>query len=416
MIRGRLLFAQIEKHVPKKQFTIITGARQTGKTSLLNLLHQSLHSKGLAVFQYTLEDSALLSMLNDNPENLFSLTGTPKKLIANKQINPEDKIYVLIDEIQYLKDPSNFLKLLYDKYHESLKLIVTGSSAFYIDRKFTDSLAGRKQIFWLKTLSFNEFLQFKECNELEKELQQLREPKVYYSSHDAVIKSFFDEYLTYGGYPAVVLANDIIEKKQILNDIKNSYLKRDIHESNISHEIQFMHLFRLLAQQTGELVNRNELSATLRLDNKTIENYLYILQKCFHIHLLNPLWNNLRKEITKMPKVYFYDLGMRNSLLNRFDMVSERSDKGQLIENYLFCRLNELYSADQLNFWRTTDQHEVDFVVSTEFQKGYAYEVKYDGIKADISKYKKFIQAYPDYPLSFISFLKAENCIEALKF
>ncbi len=162
-------------------------------------------------------------------------------------------------------------------------------------------------------------------------------------------------------------------------------------------------------------MNKNELSITLGLNQRTLERYLHILQKCFYINLLPPFYQNIRKEITKMPKVYLYDLGLRNKLINRFYNFNDREDKGQLLENYVLIRLEELYDKDQIKYWRTTDKNEVDFVVTETFGSGKAYEVKFSDAKFRPKSFKKFQQFYPSYKLKCISYQSSGNSIPILK-
>ncbi len=150
------------------------------------------------------------------------------------------------------------------------------------------------------------------------------------------------------------------------------------------------------------MASKGELASTLQIDNKTIDNYLYILNKCYHIHLLKPFFRNLRKELTKMPKIYFNDLGLRNALLNRFSPVIHRADKGELLENFYFTQFRQLYSLDQLKYWRTSDQNEVDFIIEESFGEGKALEVKWNPLNFKRKKYQKFEQTYPNFPLSCI--------------
>jgi predicted AAA+ superfamily ATPase len=164
----------------------------------------------------------------------------------------------------------------------------------------------------------------------------------------------------------------------------------------------FYNLFRLLAAQTGNLLNVRELSITLRIKNETVANYLKILQNCFHVVLVRPFFQNIRKELTKMPKVYLLDSGMRNSLLNNFQPLIERIDKGMYWENSVFGLLCEKYNIDDLFFWRTFDGNEVDFVIPY-IEPPYAIECKFDSALANASKYKKFTQNYPNIPLLFYS-------------
>jgi len=395
----RRLFDQLAAHLPEKEFTVVVGARQTGKTTLLNQLMQALRESNDEVYLLTLEDHAILRQLNEHPENLFNLVIR----------NPDSRLYILIDEVQYLDDPSNFLKLIYDKYAPQVKVIATGSSAFYIDKKFKDSLAGRKRLFELYTLDFDEFLYFKTgTHDLATELERIRKNQEYISARRIEMETFLLEYLTFGGYPAVVLASSGPMKVEILKELTGSFIKRDIAEANIQDTAKFYQLMTLLSQQTGALVNTNELSRTLRLSVTAVDNYLYVLQKCFHIQLIRPFFSNLRKEITKMPKVYFHDLGFRNALLNQYQPLAQRIDKGMLLENYAFIRLRNMFDNDTIKFWRTADGNEVDFVIIQIPGSGIAIEIKSDEVQFNPSRYKKFIEEYPNYILQ-VRALQATN-------
>ncbi len=310
---------------------------------------------------------------------------------------------MLIDEVQYAREPSQFLKYLYDTYEGNLKIVATGSSAFYIDHKFRDSLAGRKRIFRLNTLNFREYLVFQNQELLAAELDRLHADRAALSTYADDLRRAFWEYLRFGGYPAVALETSDREKRFTLDELKNAYVRRDVQESKIANELKFFRLFQILADQTGNLLNKNALAGELQLDAKTVDNYVYVLEKCFHVGLLIPFFRNLRKELTKMPKIYFLDLGMRNALLNRFEALPNRADKGQLLENYFFLRLNDLYPADQIFFWRTADGNEVDFVVRETFDAGQAYEVKWADTKGIGNKYSLFTKNNPEFPLQYLT-------------
>lgn len=396
----RKLYSTLTKHLKEKEFTIISGARQTGKTTLLNQLLNYLQQRKETVFFLTLEDPAILARLNQHPDNLF-------EFIIRE---PEKRIFILLDEVQYLNDPSNFLKFLYDKYSPQLKVIATGSSAFYIDRKFKDSLAGRKRLFELYTLDFDEYLNFRTTkDDLKEELVRIRSNNTYTSIKRKELESHFAEYLTYGGYPEVVLAGSVIKKMELLKELMGSYLKRDVSESNIQDQDKFYRLLILLSHQTGSLVNVNELSRTLKLSVTAVENYLYVLRKCFHVHLVNPFYGNIRKELTKMPKVYFHDLGFRNIIMNLFASLDQRPDKGSVIENYAFIRLREHYGSDNLRYWRTADGNEIDFIITETVGKGKAIEIKFEEGNFNPSRYSKFTEGYPGYQLSHRSLRSKDN-------
>ena len=381
----------IAEHLSKKEFTILIGARQIGKSTLLKQLFADLNQKGETVYFLNLDRKEILDELNESPENLFKIC----------PLQPDKKIIVFIDEIQYLDDATTFIKLLFDEYSDRLKIVATGSSAFYIDKQFNDSLVGRKKIFQMGTLDFEEFLLFKGRNDLVEEVLKLKNKKKVKSIQENVLWGYMDEFVNYGGYPAVVLENDIAQKIELLKDIRDSFIKRDILESGITDETKFYRMLMLLASQSGNLLNVNEISNTLRITNATVENYLYVLQKCFHISVVKPFYKNLRKELTKMPKVYLNDLGLRNALINYFSPLEQRADKGMVLENLSFRLLSERFDQDQIKYWRTADGNEVDFVVETSYLKGFAVEVKFNEQDVKPNKYNKFTQNYPDFPLEF---------------
>mgnify|MGYP001567118007 FL=1 len=303
------------------------------------------------------------------------------------------RIVVFIDEIQYLKNPTNFLKYLYDEHGGKIKLIVTGSSAFYLDKKFRDSLAGRKIIFPVNTLSFREFLLFKK----EKDLYQ-KDFNVLGLAEKNKLSAYYYEYLLYGGYPRVVLS-ELNEKENILRELAYSYIKKDIYEAGVRQDEIFYKLFKILAGQVGCLVNSSELSNTLDISKTAVDNYLLVMQKSFHIFLVKPFHQNIRKEISKMPKIYFNDLGLRNFFTGDFRGLAARNDQGQLLENAVFRQLRERYELEKIKFWRTTDQKEIDFVVGDQE----ALEVKHNVKNLKIKNWEYFLKIYPSFKLSIIS-------------
>jgi hypothetical protein len=361
-----------KKYLESDEVLIFVGARQAGKTTILHQLEEEIKNK--PHFFINLEDKEICHLLDKSPKEIFKIL----------PINFEKRTYIFIDEIQYLKDPTNFLKYIFDQYQSKIKLIVSGSSAFYLDKRFKDSLAGRKKIFNVYTASLKEFFKFKEFDNLSikkfNDLTLIERDK---------FKELYYEYLIFGGYPRVIMAS-IEEKKEVLRDIVYSYVKKDIYEANIRQDEIFYRLMKILAQQIGNLVNSSELSLTLGVSKTAIDNYLYVMQKSFHISLIRPFYKNIRKELVKMPKIYFYDFGLRNFLVNNFEPFLLRTDKGQILENYFFRSLINRYYIDQIKFWRTVDGAEVDFVVEDK-----AYEIKVNKKLAKVSKYKLFQKKYP---------------------
>jgi hypothetical protein len=388
MIR-RKLFEDLQSHLLKKEYSIITGARQTGKSTLLKQLETSCREMKIPVVFLNLENKTILTELNENPLNLLKFMP-----------EPNTKTIALVDEIQYLDDPSNFLKLLYDEHSEYIKVVATGSSAFYIDNQFRDSLAGRKKIFQLYTCSFDEYLDLSGKSDLREEKNYLLKNGDFKSTLTDYLRVEWESYMIYGGYPAIVTEPDKQEKINRLKEIRDSFVKRDILESGVINETAFYNLFRVLAGQTGGMVNVNELSSTLRIKNETVDNFLTIMQKCFHIALVKPFFRNLRKELVKMPKVFMLDTGLRNCLLNNFQPLTVRTDKGELWENTIFRILADKMGTDAIQYWRTSAGNEVDFILSDN-ERLKAIEVKYDNNQVNLNKYKLFTENYPDIPLQF---------------
>jgi uncharacterized protein len=385
----RKLFDPLASHLHKKEFTILTGARQTGKSTLLRQLETHCKDQSLPSVFLNLENKDILSILNEQPLNLLNYLPEVK-----------GRVITFIDEIQYLNDPSNFLKLLYDEHVEKIKIVAAGSSAFYMDDHFRDSLTGRKRVFQLLTCSFKEYLQLKGKDELLGEHKRILSNNKAKTTQLEYLRLEWESYMLYGGYPAVITEPDNREKIEKLKEIRDSFVKRDILESGVQNETAFYHLFKLLAEQSGCLVNVHELSTTLRIKNNTIDSYLHILQKCFHLALVKPFFRNLRKELTKMPKGFLLDTGLRNCLLNNFQQIPDRLDKGEIWETSYFRWLTDKYGLDAIYYWRTADGNEVDFVLP-EIDNPFAIETKYDEGLIRPNKYKKFTEAYPEIPLHF---------------
>ena len=383
MLYEREIIQKIKKVLTREECVILSGARQTGKTSIMLMLKNYLEEQGETCHYFNLENQDNLQLLNTHPFQIFEMI--PEK---------KTKQYVFIDEIQYLDDPSNFLKLLYDEKRSAVKIICSGSSSFYIDKKFHDSLAGRKFIFEISTLNFDEFLVFKN----EKELQQKKGKKltVYYQKK---IQQLWEQYLTFGAYPKVALAENDEMRQMELEEIGTSYTKKDITDAGIRNQEKYFALLKILAGQAGSLINSQELAGTLGVAHKTVDEYLYVIAKSYQVAFIKPFFRSFRKELVKMPKGYFYDLGLRNFFLGNFDAANKRNDAGALAENVFFRELlRTVGSVDKIKFWRTQDGREVDFVSGKK-----AWEIKFNGKKTRPKKYASFREQYPDIDFNLVS-------------
>jgi len=362
----RILEDKIKEKFFKGKAIIIVGARQTGKTTLSLKIVDEFRTKKFNCDNPT--DRDLLS--NRDLEFLKSLVGDAK--------------VVLIDEGQKVENLGQTLKLLVDHYKKEKQIIVTGSSSFNILDKTEEPLTGRKFVFNLFPLSIEEIYPDKDVSLIMKELET---------------------YLVYGSYPEVQVKTRMEEKQEVIHEISESYLYKDVFEfQKIKKSTTLDNLLRALALQIGGEVSYTELSNIVGIDKKTVENYIDILEKNYIIFRLYPYAQNKRKVISKLKKVYFWDLGIRNSIINNFNFLNFRNDVGALWEN--FCILERLkyqsyhkiYSNNY--FWRTYEGAEMDLIEERE-GKLYAYEFKW----SDKKKIKEplFLKDYKESSFSLIS-------------
>lgn len=347
----RNLFTELKDHLDNKEISLIIGPRQAGKTTLMSLLADDLNKQG----EQTLS-------LNYDIERDREFFGSQEKLLKKIELEAgKGKAYVFLDEIQRKENAGLFLKGLYDM-NLPYKFIVSGSGSVELKEKIHESLAGRKRIFELGTVSFDEFVNFRTGYKYENKLND------FFEIEKTQTRLLLEEFLNYGGYPKVVLAETKEEKIRIIDEIYSSYVEKDISYLLGVQKIEdFTRLFRLLASQAGNLVNISELSSTLGISIPTVKNYLWYLEKTFILEKITPYFKNVRKEITKAPVYYFYDIGMRNYAAGDFGRINSEDNIGFVFENYVFSALKEKIknTASSIHFWRTKDNAEVDFVINS---------------------------------------------------
>ena len=353
MLYPRKITKEVKKWLFEKEIIILNGPRQVGKTTLLEILKSELAKAGVSektIFYLNLEELKILETLNQDPENILKYV-----------INPKEKNYFFLDEIQYLDNPSNFLKHLYDKYAGRIKIIATGSSSLELKAKLQDSLAGRKVSFLVNPLTFEEFLNFKNF------------PDISYFKKEEIpedIKSEFDkeldEYLIYGGMPAVVLQRDKKLKRKMLEEYVSAYVNKDIRViGKIESIARFNALVKILSSQIGNLLNISELSNAAKISRRNTEKYLDLLEYTFVLDKISPFKKNVRKQVIKMPKIYFFDMGVRNAILGNFLELESRQDGGRLFENFVFLELKN-QRKNKIFFYRSVNKAEIDFVIEEE--------------------------------------------------
>lgn len=345
----RKVFEALRAHLEEKEIALIVGPRQAGKTTLMLMLKKELDERG--------EATLFLSLDNEMERPLFE---SQQKLLSKIELEMGRKNgFVFIDEIQRKEDAGVFLKGIYDM-NLPYKLIVSGSGSVELKEKVHESLVGRKRIFEVATVSFEEFVDFK------LDYKYTGKIKEWFGLHAVWGRELLDEYMNFGGYPRVMLAESSEEKRIIMADIYQSYLEKDIaFLLNIRKTEGLTHLVRVLAEQAGNLIKVSELANTLGLSAQTVNDYLWYLEKTFIIRRVTPFFKNVRKEITKASTVYFVDLGLRNFALGEWGTVAQGGWRGFLFENFVYNTLREGLkdTAATAHFWRTQDKAEVDLVV-----------------------------------------------------
>jgi predicted AAA+ superfamily ATPase len=345
----RKVFEELKSHLTSKEISLIVGPRQVGKTTLMLLLKEHLENEG--------KKTLFLNLDVEHDKQFFvSQSALIRKI--NLELGNE-RGYVFIDEIQRKENAGIFLKGIYD-LNLPHKFIVSGSGSLELKEKIHESLVGRKRIFELTPVSFEEFVNFKTDYLYEDKLSD------FFEIEKEKTENFLKEYLNFGGYPRVVLEEKLSEKIKIIDEIYHSYLEKDISNLlKVERVDAFTSLIKILASQIGRLLNYSELSSTLCISMQTLKNYLWYAEKTFIIQRITPYFKNVRKEITKSPTVYFYDLGLRNYALGFFGKVEFSPDLGFLFQNFVFNILKEKirFSNANIHFWRTKDKAEVDFII-----------------------------------------------------
>ena len=364
-LRHREVLPYLIDNLNNKKILGLIGSRQVGKSSIIFLLIEHLIQNNVnigSIFYFNLDDLKLQELFYQLPEFI--------QFIGKN----ENRKYIFIDEVQRLRNPGLFLKEIFD-LGLNLKIIFSGSSHLEIKSKLKEHLVGSARQFNIHRLSFNEYLLF---------------------NSPITRKQALEDMLVFGSYPAVALETDKAEKKLCIKDIYQSYVEKDITEFLKVDNVQaFNRLLGLLAHQSGNLLNIDNLATALKISRNESEKYIHILEQTFILKRIYPFHQNYKREITKTPKLYFMDLGLRNYVLADFKNLTLRNDQGSLFENFFLLELliRDHYAQNKINFWRTTNQTEIDFILTTE-QGVEAIEVKWEKEKPPKS-FKTIEKYYP---------------------
>jgi len=401
----RWCYEKVKKHAfEAKEVTMVIGPRQSGKTTLLRQLMDEMIRDGRKVMYLNLDYEA------DNQFFESQIT-----LIAKIKNDIGSAGTVFIDEVQRKENAGVFLKGIYDM-DLGYKFVVTGSGSFELNEKIVESMAGRKRLFELNSLSFKEFVDYKTDYKYVENydlLQKFEEDK---------LSLMLQEYLIFGGYPRVILSSDEAEKRLLATEIFNSYLDKDIRGWLGVDKIQeFTEMCRVLAAESGQLLDMTKLGKQTALSYKTIKNYLWYLEKTYIIRTVRPFGKNKVNELVRSPMVYFNDLGMRNFLLGQLyqrDFKINLVDTSFLFQNLIFLMLIDLTEINLLPYdicyWRTKSGAEVDFVWGN-IVKPIPVEVKFSKQKNVTRSLMSFINKYKPEK-AFLVNLEMEKKYESVDF
>ena len=362
------MLSQLRESLLPGKILVLYGPRQVGKTTLAKELLASI---------------SLRSRFVNADELLYreALASQDRRRLGEIL---DDAELLVVDEAQRVPEIGLNLKILIDSFPRAI-VLATGSASFDLANKISEPLTGRKLTFNLYPLSYGE---------LRRALGALE------------ARAQLERWLVWGGYPAIVVEHGPHLRQRLLDELVGSYLYRDLLElDGLRRPEKIVDLLRLLAFQIGQEVSIAELAASLALNRVTVERYLDLLEKVFVIFRVGGFSRNLRKEVTKNSRYYFFDNGVRNSLIQNFNSLALRNDVGQLWENFLMI---ERRKANQANgrhvnayFWRTYDQKEIDYI-EEHGGKLYGYEFKWQGAEIRRATRSEFLSAYPGAELSTI--------------
>lgn len=352
----------VKESLFKSKVVIIYGPRQVGKTTLVKKI---AHDLNLPFIYLNCDESEVRNVLagGDSSVKLKQLIGDSKLII--------------LDEAQRIKDIGLKLKLLIDNFPDQ-QVVATGSSSFELANEVVEPLTGRNIPFWLYPFSLRELTFIWDRLTLLQNLEQL---------------------MIYGSYPSIILAKTLVEKEKNIKLLASDNLYRDIVKFQSLKNSQTVHkLLSALALQTGNEVSYLEVGELIGTSRQTAESYVEILEKSFILFKTLPFSRNLRKEVGKMRKVYFWDNGIRNAAIDSFQPLSLRLDTGALWENFIIGEIKkrqvDILHSHNLHFWRTYDQQEIDLVEAVDGRLR-ATEIKWQKLKK--SPPKAWIESYKDY-------------------
>ncbi len=354
----RKLYKSLQEHLDKKEITVLTGMRRTGKTTLVKQLLAEIKTKN----QIYIDLQVLAN------QDIFSVRNFDGiiELLKQRGLDFSQKAYIALDEIQLVKTIPGVLKYLYDTY--DIKFIITGSSSYYLKNLFTESLAGRKKLFELFPLDFGEFLVFK--NITASQSSTVFDQNIQKAEYNW-LHSYYDEFVEFGGFPQVVLAETENEKKDILNEILSSYVNLDVASlADFADRQSAFTLMKMLASRAGNKLDYSKFSRLSGLSRPATKNYIELFEGTYLLSAIPVFTKNADREIVKAKKLYFCDSGLLGILA---DVGS-----GAKFENALYAQLRQ---RGEIAYFSLKNGKEIDFI----FDHTYAFEAKETPVQTDFT-------------------------------
>lgn len=362
MIKRKLL-PILEKEFLSDKIMVLTGMRRVGKTTLIRCLYENI-KEGRKLY---------LDLENPLNQSYFSQIDYEKIKVYLEQlaVGRGEKLFVFLDEIQNVKNLPSVVKYLYD--HFKIKFVLTGSASFYLKNLFSESLAGRKRIFELYPLDFEEFLSYKAPNLKKPDLEDKVSKPIFH-----LLEKYLLEYLTYGGFPSVVLKESQEEKMAEIDDIFSSYFQKEIQVLSDFRKLEVARsIIFLLIQRVGSKIEISKIASELGVSRITIQEYLDFLEGTYFIKRIRPYSSKIDVSLRGQPKPYFCDAGF----LTKMGKVSE----SVILENAVF---NLIRNLGQIYFYQSKGGAEVDFIVKKDNQL-IAFEVKTQAHQSDVNKLER---------------------------
>lgn len=390
----RKIYPKIIKSIEKNKITVLIGSRQVGKTTLLKTVLNEYQKKGIKTLYIDLENPKFFIYL----ESIQDFTN----YLRTQQIDYQtDKAIIAFDEFYLYPNITKFFKILHSE-HPNLKILASGSSSVEIKKHLKESLAGRLRLLIVYPVSLQEVLSVVPA--LASFSRNIFKQKGLYKLES--FRNIIDDCLIFGSYPRVINSKTDDAKIEEIGDIYQTYIQKDIRSLlDDVNVVSYNKMLGVLASQIGNLLNISEVSNTLKISRKEVEKFLFILENTFIIKLVTPFFTNVRKSLTKSPKIYFVDNGMCNYALSNFSNINSRLNMGAIVENYVLQELikNKTIKDRSIKFFRTTAGTEVDFILHTVDMGQVPMEVKFKFFAKPIipRALKEFVSAHKNQ-LAFI--------------